>query len=296
MGFLRPPMLVAVLTAAFTAAPHAANAAPAASKARLHYSWCVDAPLGGTGVAALLIGLQLNTHTRPVPLGGFDPSDIHWGVDRRVVHQVDTLAGDRSDTMRDIALALPLVLGAVTAAPGNRLCASADRIALHVEASAIALGVVEVLKKSISRPRPYTYLAATDRPTTSAYDVTKDESFQSMASGHAATAWCAVGVTLADPWLDAPDATWKRRAMVAFIGSTIATATAVLRTEAGQHFPTDVTAGGAIGLASGIAVPLLHRFTVDGTPIPPRSRHGWYEKTAGVVAGIGAGVLVGKAL
>ncbi len=296
MQFLRALMLAAVSAAALTAVPRAADAAPARSKARLEYSWGVDGSVVGTGVAALLIAAQLNTDTRAVPPGGFNRDDVHWGVDRRVVHEVDSVADRHSNTTRDFALALPLVLGAFTAAPGNRLRASVDRIALHVEAAAISQGVVDILKKSVSRPRPYTYLAAADRPAASIFDVTKDRAFQSMPSGHASTAWCAVGVTLADPWLDAPDATWKRRAAVAFIGSTIATATGVLRTEGGQHFPTDVTAGSAIGLASGIAVPLLHRFTVDGAPIAARSRRGWFEKTAGLVAGIGAGVLLGEKL
>ena len=44
-----------------------------------------------------------------------------------------------------------------------------------------------------------------------------------------------------------------------WLGSyALATTVAVLRTEAGQHFPTDVIVGAALGIGMGLLIPWLH--------------------------------------
>jgi hypothetical protein len=73
-------------------------------------------------------------------------------------------------------------------------------------------------------------------------------------------------------------------------------ATGGLRVEAGQHFPTDVAAGAAIGAASGTLVPLLHGYVDHGEVVPrPTLRH-WLDRGAGIAAGIGVGALLTEAL
>ncbi|MDM7915213.1 MAG: phosphatase PAP2 family protein, partial [Candidatus Eisenbacteria bacterium] len=39
---------------------------------------------------------------------------------------------------------------------------------------------------------------------------------------------------------------------------TVATSTALLRVVSGEHFPSDVVAGAALGAAAGILIPLVH--------------------------------------
>ena len=56
--------------------------------------------------------------------------------------------------------------------------------------------------------------------------------------------------------------------------------TALCRVQAGQHFPSDVLVGSGIGVASGIAIPLLHR---GDRSLP--SRRALLETLGGTVLG-----------
>jgi len=287
-----------VLTSALAIAGGLAVPASATSRssARLHYSWAVDAPVLAGSVAALVLGNAISTATVPVPPGGLDPAGIHWQIDRNSLHDIDETAATRSNTLLKVSLVLPVALGLATAAPGNHWRAAGDRAALWAESAGVTQGLTTLLKNSVSRPRPFTYQDEAQRPDDSIYDVEDDRAFRSMPSGHASTAWCGAALLWMDPWLEAPDATWKRRAAVSFAGATIAMATGALRVEAGQHFPTDVAAGAAIGAASGTLVPLLHGYTDHGHAVPrPTARH-WLDRAAGVAAGIGVGALLSEAL
>jgi len=284
--------LVAVSSLVIGVLLSADPARASSSGARVRYAWTVDVPIAVSGVALLVTGNAIHTDMVVVPPEGLDVDDIHWELDRRAVHDVDEHADPRSSTMRDVALTLPLVLGVAVAESGNRLHAGVDRIAMVTESLALAEGITNVLKSSVSRPRPFTYLDESQRPATPHYDVRAERAFQSMPSGHASTAWCSVGVLLTDPWLDQPSSSWIRRTSVGFVGSTVATATGGLRVEAGQHFTTDVVVGGLIGTACGIAVPLLHGYIEKGTRVAHPTTRGWLERAAGVAVGFGSGLLL----
>lgn len=288
-----PALLLAWSVGGMEAAP---AAAASRSTARLHYSWQVDAPVLAGGLTGILLGASVAVDTRTVPAGGLDPAEIAWHVDRNALPNLSTVADDRSDTFRNVTVVLPLALGLVTAAPGNHWRAAGDRMALWAESAGVAQGITLLLKNSVSRPRPFNYSDEAVRPDGAHYDAQSDRAFQSMPSGHASSAWCGAALLWTDPWLQQPDATWKRRAGIACLGSALATVTAGLRVEAGQHFPTDVLAGAAIGAASGTLVPLLHGYTDNGRPVPrPSARH-WLDRAAGVAAGIGVGLLLTEAL
>ena len=86
-----------------------------------------------------------------------------------------------------------------------------------------------------------------------------------------------------------PDASWVERVGIGFLGGTVASATSALRVESGQHFPTDVIAGAGIGIATGVAVPLLHR---GALPMP--SSNAWLQMIGGSLAGALTGVLLAR--
>ncbi|MGH2570286.1 MAG: phosphatase PAP2 family protein, partial [bacterium] len=117
-----------------------------------------------------------------------------------------------------------------------------------------------------------------------------DRSFRSMPSGHAASAWTGVSVATTEHLLTRPDASTYERVGVGFLGGSLAGATAALRTEAGQHFPTDVIVGSLIGIATGVTVVMLH---VDGEG---PSREAWVESATGQLLGAAFGVLLATQL
>lgn len=290
-------LLAGLLGGAPAAAETVAPPAPApGSSVRVHYSWKVDVPLLAGGLGGMILGNNIATETLDVPPGGLDPGRIHWGIDRDALHELDESADRLSDKVLTLSVFLPLTLGVVTAPSGERWHAAGDRSAMTVESMAVALGAAAVLKNVVSRPRPFNYLDEAQRPDAPHWDSQTDRAFQSMPSGHATTVWCSAALLWMDPWLDEPEATWKRRAGIPCLGSTVAMLTGGLRVEAGQHFPTDVAAGALLGAASGTLVPLLHGYQDHGRPVPRPTAQEWLERGAGVAVGIGLGALLTEVL
>lgn len=244
--------------------------------------------LTGVGAAILTTGLLLPTGNRTVPAGGLDPAEIALGIDRHVVGNTGTTSNTASAWTRDAAMAMPFVLAFALAEPGHRWEGFGPRTAVYAETMFFSMSVTLLGKEAWERPRPYAYTPASERPDDPIYDVTNARTFNSMPSGHSSSAWTGVGIAMTEELLSRPDAHWGERFAVGFVGGGLAGATAALRLTAGQHFPTDVIAGGGIGLATGVAVPLLHR---GDRPMPPLKS--WLEVLGGAAAGTVVGVIAG---
>lgn len=263
---------------------------------RPSHEWKLDAPLVAAGISGYLIGRNLGTDRRPVPVEGLQASDIRLDLDRRTLGHDAVGASRASDWLRNVSLTYPFALRALSPRGDRGLRSTLSVALLYMESLAIAEGITGVLKRTASRPRPYTYLPDSERPTTSQYDVSKPGAFQSFPSGHATASWCAVSVGILDHLRSCPDASWKEHAAVGLIGGVLGTSTASLRVEAGQHFPSDVAAGAGIGIASSAAVSLLHRYVTgeDRTPWPPR--RSLLAALAGAAAGVGVGLVTAEVL
>ena len=153
----------------------------------------------------------------------------------------------------------------------------------------ISQGLTRLGKGAFGRPRPYAYQSVDARSNASAYDASKAGTFHSMPSGHSSSAWTGAAVAMTEHLLHRPDAGWLERAGVGFLGGALAGATSVLRVAAGQHFPSGVLVGAGIGIATGVAVPLLHR---GEQPLPSFSS--WAQSAGGSLAGVVVGLLVAR--
>ncbi len=278
-------------------APAAQSANSDGSTPSIHpsFGWRLDAALAGTGFASLLIARSLTADTRLAPPNGLLRSDIRFGFDERTIGHTDADAGRLSDRTRDLALAFPILLRAASERGGEHV-RSPFRIALvYIEAMSIAEGTTSLVRKVVSRPRPFTYLPETERPLLAEYDARADRAFQSFPSGHSTAAWCAASLGICDHLLSRPSASCKEHVMVGFIGGVLAAATSSLRVEAGQHFPSDVVSGAAIGIASGTALPLLHRYASRDdhrAPMPPR--RSWVGAFTGMATGAAVGLFAAE--
>ncbi len=293
-GLALPPSVVA----ADAGDPGAdAGDSRSAAPAQPRLTWRLDAPLAGAGATLLLASQFVNAGTRPVPPAGLDRGDIHWSLDRGVIGDRSTQADEQSDYTRDVVLAYPLVIAFASQPSATRAGGTLRRTAEYGEALLLAEGLSVLLKNSIDRPRPYTYLSAEERPRGARYDVTSSRAFRSMPSGHAISSFCAAGFAMTDHLLSRPDAGWLESAAVPFVGGALAGATAALRVKAGQHFPSDVIAGGLIGASSGVAVPLLHEYLgADGRRAQRVPGRAWRRAIVSLLAGAGAGILAADAL
>lgn len=263
-----------------------------AERARPEYRRRLEIPLVAGGAALLAAGIIGSPDLQPVPDVGLDPAAIHLDFDRDIIGNRDVDAHTASNIVRDVAVAFPFVLSFASAPQGERWGASIDRTLMFAESLALSGGITAVAKNVIARPRPYTYLPASDRPDHVRYHVDETYAFASMPSGHATTAWCTTSFGIVDHLLTRPAAGWKEHAAVGFVGGALATATSVLRVEAGQHFPTDVLAGAGIGVAGGVTIPLLHRYVISGERAPSPSRNSWLAAAAGMAAGTVAVLVV----
>lgn len=108
-------------------------------------------------------------------------------------------------------------------------------------------GVRTPLKAIIDRERPYVGADSSPDDTSEDYD--------SFPSGHALMAFTSAAYTQTITSLWYPDSQVMRAASIA--AWSLATATAVLRVVSGNHYPTDVLAGAAIGSALGFLGPYL---------------------------------------
>jgi membrane-associated phospholipid phosphatase len=270
----------------------AIGAQDASSVALPELRWWSDGILGAVGVTGTAIGLSLSVTRQAVPEGGLDPSTITWGIDRDAIGDPSTSADKVSDVVVLATFAGPPMLALLTQ-PGVRGFGNVIRrpIVLYGESLLLAQAITQVLKPAISRPRPFTYLPAAERPTESDYDVTADDAFLSMPSGHAATTFAAASYAATDNLLSHPDAAIKEHGAIAAIGGLLAGFTSNLRNQADKHFPSDMLVGSLIGTASGVSVPLLHSYVFSsGGRAPHPKGHAWLVTGAGYVLGTAAGI------
>jgi membrane-associated phospholipid phosphatase len=251
----------------------------------------LDVPLSIAAASVLLAGLLIGTDVDPVPPEGLDPSEIPLGIDRDAVGRNDESADTASDWTVAASIAFPFVVTLTSPASGGGPRGLARRSLVYAQALLFKEGITGVAKRSFSRARPFTYLPEEERPGHSGYDVTADRAFRAMPSGHASGAWTAVSVGITEHVLTRPDASSFERISIGFLGGALAASTAALRVEAGQHFPSDVVVGAAVGITNGVTLPLLHR---GEQPLP--ARRSWLEAAAGTVAGAAVGALIASAL
>jgi membrane-associated phospholipid phosphatase len=186
--------------------------ASAVDAAKSPWVW---APLAGAAV------LQVDS---------WDEDVADWASDENPVFGSPANAGDWSDGLR---IASALGYGAsVLATPGGRLDADwlrakARGTAVGVGAFAATAGVTGGLKSLTSRERP---------------DASGDDS---LPSGHASTA--AVFGTLTVRNLRSVDIPPALRTTLGIGAGTLTAATAWARVEAGEHYPSDVLIGIALG-------------------------------------------------
>ena len=214
-----------------------------------------DAALLLGGAAAVGVGtFLLDSRVQNVPPLGLDPDDIALEWDRNAIDIPHPSAKDASGAFLLAAGASPTAIFATAGGDGRTWSAAGRLWTVQVEAALVSTGISFLLKRAASRPRPYTYLPAGDRP--SGYDVTDEDAFASFPSNHATVSWAA-GMS------GASYLAWSRPGSVHFLSGALAggfaTAAGISRVQAGMHFPTDVVAGSVLGLATGIGIAALNR-------------------------------------
>jgi membrane-associated phospholipid phosphatase len=121
-----------------------------------------------------------------------------------------------------------------------------EDLMVMTEAIMVDTGIQAMTALLVSRPRPRTY--AGDPAF-----VTTGEGYVSFYAGHVSTVVVSLTSLAMTMRLRYGERVWPWLVMV-----LVGTSVAIERVAYGYHFPTDVIAASAAGMAIGVAVPLLH--------------------------------------
>jgi membrane-associated phospholipid phosphatase len=212
-------------------------------------------------------------------LSGLSVHKSHWRgellpIDESVRGAFSREDAEASDATLAVAIAFPIA--AEAARP------HADSLSMappYAEALAVGVLLNTASKYLVSRPRPYVY--GDDPEAEIRVRRAGDDAYLSFYSGHATAAFAAAvaGSTL----FSYSEPNRAARALVWGPEMALASATAVLRVRAGQHYPSDVLFGAVVGSAVGLLVARAHFSDRD-----------FYSPSTAEWAAIGGGLLVGS--
>jgi len=172
-----------------------------------------------------------------------DPDEVN-AFDRGVIGNHSNAADVVSTVTVAFAMTVPLALDGLDA--GSFEAWWPDALVL-AEALAITGALTSITKVAVQRPLPRTYAGDPDV-------IDRSDGYRSFFSGHTSLAFSALSVAAYTFNLRHGPAVWPWL-VVAGVGTSVAAE----RLAAGQHFPTDVLVGAAVGTAVGVLVPALHR-------------------------------------
>jgi membrane-associated phospholipid phosphatase len=125
-------------------------------------------------------------------------------------------------------------------------------VVLFAEAESMIVGITRCAKGLSERPRPFVY-----NSTLSLEKRQKKSSYESFWSGHASLAFMTAVFTGYVYQNHHPGSNLILPVWIT--GLSCATATSILRVSSGNHFPSDVIVGAAVGSCIGWFIPWIHK-------------------------------------
>ncbi len=173
---------------------------------------------------------------------------LNWLDRQGLVRDYDWLSDHLSFWTQDGAGALAVFCALLA---GRRSASTSPRTGIHllllVQSTMINGAIIEAVRLTVQRPRPFVYLNPVGQGGAFAH-------YTSFYSGH--TSFAALASTCAV--LACRDASTHTRRLVTALGLTLTVSTGALRVLGGRHFITDVLFGAVAGIAIAVAVNLLH--------------------------------------
>ena len=217
----------------------------------------------GRKVAAAIFAVLFATSTA-LPAGAidFDASAEIPGFDRWAMTAYSKSLDASSEAFTFASMALPAAL--LLEAPREDWVSIG---AMYAGSLFLSWGLKHLGKTLIERQRPYMYFEGYPED-----EVENGDFRQSFPSGHAALAFA--GASFFSYVLCRYGGDPSRKIPLIAASFACAVGASVLRVASGNHFPSDVAAGAAIGIFSGVAVPWLVEKVSGGRVYSGRSGPG----------------------
>jgi hypothetical protein len=162
------------------------------------------------------------------------------------------VADQTSDVLLYTLVAAPLLENIYAVADGDRSWGDFWRnLSVDFAALGLTYAIVEIIKTSVGRERPYVYECLRNGGTDCTAEANTRESF---LSGHTAMAFTGAGLVCAHASDSQDDAVTNTACAASMM---LAALTGGLRIMADAHYASDVLAGAALGLAIGYLLPRI---------------------------------------
>ncbi|GEQ86525.1 hypothetical protein ULMS_20330 [Patiriisocius marinistellae] len=242
----------------------------AQSESPYEWDWTRDGIWTGAALGGSALGLYLIGEKDDIDEAEFariqndlqnDAVDINF-LDNWVIGKHDEDASKISDIPFAISFAAPFAMlfdDEINDHTGQYL-------GLYIESLATTAAMYSITAGLVNRSRPYVY----DDSGETGLDRRKSNNGQrSFYSGHVAATATAT-FFMAKVYSDFnPDASTFGKVAIWGGAAALPATVGYFRMEAGQHFLTDVLLGYALGAATGILVPELHKKRMDGVSFYP---------------------------
>lgn len=244
-------MIIRSLSVCFLALVHTALCvAQTAGESPYNFNWKRELIYASGAGLITAGGLLADYQTRPLTEAQINALDLYElpGLDRLILGNWSPEADLASDVLMYSTFSLPAFMMIDKRARKDFLAIGF----IYAETAMLTIGVTELFKAGVRRPRPYVYNQDVDLEL----KTERDARF-SFISGHTSitTALCFTTAKIFSDYSDNP----THEALVWTAAAALPIATASLRVAAGKHFPTDVIVGYFVGGAIGYLVPWLHR-------------------------------------
>jgi len=199
--------------------------------------------------SAIVLPMTLD-HTKywEEPLGS--PDDINW-LDHFALNRWSPNIDKFSTLMAGGSIALPFLFTLFDTLHNHTGDYFLDEAGVFTESLLVTIGVTELAKHLIHRPRPYVYNQEVPEE-----DKKKTDAYLSFWSEHTAITACALTSFAYIQLKDNPGKTTTKLALLSAL--TVIPTVGVLMVLSGHHYPSDVLVGAGVGTALGLLIPYLH--------------------------------------
>lgn len=210
----------------------------------------------GTFIGSSILGEKKDHNLTIEEISALDRNDVN-GFDRHATYNWNRSADEFSDVVNNVMPYLPLVL-VIPELKNKKLNNAVTLGVMYAEVFLLTKGITGITKSLVGRTRPYLYNTSfTPEERFSFQGNEAPTASTSFFSGHSSSTF-AFAVLLSKTYTDIyGKGTWSK--IIWGTSLSLASATAVCRVAAGEHFATDVIVGALVGSAIGYGIPELHK-------------------------------------